>query len=156
MILRFDHWGHDRNTGGPQEVGPASAVSGCRERVFREGCDARQEHSQSCRGKHTGETLIKTPAGPEWEVLGADRAGVQRTPRLSQAGLGAPCTLHCPRAGPAGLAVCKAVYYRHVNNLSQRLITWKGNQSCGGSLKSMPISLALGRGRRFFCLSFSQ
>lgn len=62
----------------------------------------------------------------------------------------------CPLSDRAVLAVCRAVYYRHLNNLSQRLITWKGNQSCGSSLKSMPISLALGRGFCFFCLSFSQ
>ena len=52
----------------------------------------------------------------------------------------------------AVLAVCKAVYYQHVNNLSQCLITWKGNRSCGSCLKGMPISLALGKD--FWFLSF--
>lgn len=55
-----------------------------------------------------------------------------------------------PLSNHAVLAVCKAVYYRHVNNLSQCLITWKGNRSCGSSLKSMPISLALGKHFCFF------
>lgn len=56
----------------------------------------------------------------------------------------------CPLSDHAVLAVCKAVYYQHVNNLSQCLISWKGNRSCGPSLKSMPSSLALGRDFCFF------
>lgn len=61
------------------------------------------------------------------------------------------CSLPCRRLlDRAVLAVCKAVYYQHVNNLSQCLITWKGNQSCGSYLKSMPISLALGKDWCFF------
>lgn len=107
VILGFDHWAHDRNSGVPQELGP-----GCR--------------------------LVP---------VGASSPGGCRAPEAEESCAPLLCW---PLSDHAVLAVCKAVYYRHVNNLSQRLITWKGNQSCGSSLKSMPISLALGRELCFF------
>lgn len=102
------------------------------------------------------------PVRHRWEFWDPPTPGPARC-RVVPAGASSPwgckapkaeesCSLPlcCPLSDHAVLAVCKAVYYRHVNNLSQCLITWKGNQSCGSSLKSMPISLALGRDFCFF------
>lgn len=74
-------------------------------------------------------------------ALGAAKPRRRRSPALP---------LRSPLSDHAVLAVCKAVYYQHVNNLSRCLITWKGSGSCGGSLKSMPVPLALGRAFSLF------
>lgn len=131
MILGFDHWGRDRNSGAPQELGPASAPLPARVSLA----------AFQAQGEVWGPSSSR--AGWVWAgPCGTSSPGGCRAPR---AGESCALLLCCPLSDHAVLAVCKAVYYRHVNNLSQRLITWKGNQSCGSSLKSMPISLALGR-----------